>query len=257
MSAQDLFVAAARKCLSGRRKSLSVPPSLDLAAQVLAVDSGVKPALLYDTNGATAEQVQRYLNALQSAQLVSPSLLTLDVCGHALIVNPLAVMSNLEELLRGGSVAVIDVCHSLEKPAITDPLRGELKIMAQDLLVSLREYPQAEKPLNVSDKCEKWNLCTLFGLLLGYPVTYWFDQNNSSENCLAMTPLMVTTASATWSAGRRCCLYSFSIPAVLHKDTESNMEQWNLRLQEKFQHQTVLKDLNVCQSMVTLPAVNL
>lgn len=261
MYSQEICVAAARKCLSAGRKSLSIPQSLDLAAQVSAVDLGLKPALLYDTNGASAEQVQQYLSSLQLSQLVSESLLTLGLNGNSFIVNPVSVRSNLERLLHDKSVVVIDVCHSLEKPAIIDTLRGELKSIALDLLLLLRGFEQlkeADKPLNAGEKSEEWNLCTVFGLLLGYPVTYWFDQTKSFENCLSMTPLMVTTASATWqadSAGHRCCLYSFSIPAVLKKETHSNLEDWNLRLRERFQQQDVLKDLTVCQSTVTLPSV--
>lgn len=259
MSTEDLFVAAARKCLSARRKSLSVPQSLDLAAQVSAVDLGLKPALLYDSNGTNTERVQQYLSSLQSSQLVSKSLLTMDLSGNTLIVNPVSVRSNLERLLRDSGVVVINVCHSLEKPAIAD--RGELKSIAQELLLLLREFEQlkeAEKPLYVGEKSEEWNLCTVFGLLLGYPVTYWFDQTHSFENCLSMTPLMVTKASATWradTAGHACCLLSFSIPAALHKQTQSNLEDWKLRLQERFQQQHVLKDLTVCQTTVTLPSV--
>lgn len=256
MSTQELFIAAARKCLSVGRKSLSIPQSLDLAVQVLAVDLGLKPALLYDINSASAEQVQQYLISLQTAQLVSISLVTLVISDNALIVNPAVVTANLEQLLHGSSVAVIDVRHSLEKPNITDPFSGDLKTMAQDLLAVLRGFVQ--KPLYVGEKSDKWNLCTLFGILLGYPVTYWFDQNESFENCLAMTPLTVTTASAAWQADtevHRCCLYSFSIPAVLHEETRSALEYWTLRLHKRFQQQTVLKDLNVCQSVVTLPSV--
>jgi len=259
MSTQELFVAAARKCLSAGRKSLSVPQSLDLAAQVSAVDLGLKPALLYDSNGARAEQVQQYLSSLQSSQLVSTSLITLDLNGNTLIVNPVSVKSNLERLLHGSGVVVINVCHSLEKPAITE--RGELKSIVQDLLLLLRGFAQlkeAEKPLYVGEESEEWNLCTVFGLLLGYPVTYWFDQTKSFENCLSMTPLMVTTASVTWqadTAGHTCCLYSFSVPAVLHKETQSNLEDWNRRLQERLQQQNVLRDLTICQTMVTLPSV--
>ncbi|KAM7422679.1 hypothetical protein PAMA_010634 [Pampus argenteus] len=259
MSTRKLFIAAAHKCLSGGRKSLSAPQSLDLAAQVSAVDLGLKPALLYDSNGASAEQVQQYLNLLQFSHLVSKSLLTLDLNGNTLIVNPVSLRSNLERLLRDNSVVVINVCHSLEKPAITD--RGELKSIAQDLLFLLRGFEQLkedEKPLYVGKKSEEWNLCTVFGLLLGYPVTYWFDQTKSFENCLSLTPLMVTTATVTWqadTAGHTCCLYSFSVPAVLHNETQSDLEDWNIRLQERFQQQNVLQDLTVCQTTVTLPSV--
>ena len=261
MSIQELFVTAARKCLCVGRKSLSIPQSLDLATQVLAIDSGLKPALLYDSNGAQSEQVQQYLSSLQSSQLVSKSLLTIDLNGSTLIVNPVTIRSDLEQVLCGSSVAVINVCHSLETPTVTDLLREELESMIQALLLLLKGYEQlkeAEKPLYVGEKCEDWNLCTVFGLLLGYPVTYWFDQTKSFENCLSMTPLLLTTVSATWqadTAGHRCCLYSFSVPAPLLKKTQSNLENWRLRLQERFQKQNVLRDLTVCQTTVTLPSV--
>ncbi|XP_041813064.1 UPF0739 protein C1orf74 homolog [Chelmon rostratus] len=261
MSTQELFVAAARKWLFAGRKPLSIPQSLDLAAQVSAVDLGLKPALLYDSNSASAEQVQQYLSSLQSSQLVSKSLLTLDLNGNALVINPVAVRSNVEQLFHDRNVAVIDVCHSLEKPKITDPLRGELRSMTHDVLLLLRgleQMKEAEKPHYVGEKAEDWNLCTVFGLLLGYPVTYWFDQTESFENCLAMTPLMVTTASATWQAdseGHICRLYSFSVPADLLQEAQSTLENWRLCLQERFQQQNVFKDLTVCQSTVTLPSV--
>ncbi|XP_029286950.1 UPF0739 protein C1orf74 homolog [Cottoperca gobio] len=261
MSTQELFVAAARKCLSAGRKSLSVPQSLDLAAQVSAVDLGLKPALLYDSNGAGADQVQQYLSSLQSSQLVSKSLLTLDLNGNTLIVNPLTARSKVEQLFHDNNVDVIDVCHTLQKPTIADPLRGELKSMTHGLLLLLRGFEhlkEAEKPHYVGGKSEEWNLCTVFGILLGFPVTYWFDQTKSFENCLPLTPLMVTTASATWqadTAGHRCCLYSFSVPAALLQTVQSNLENWRLCLQDRFQQQNVLKDLTVCQSTVTLPSV--
>lgn len=261
MSTQELFVTTARKCLSAGKKSLSVPQSLDLFAQVLAVDLGLKPSLLYDSNGAKAEQVQQYLSSLQSSQLVSKSLLTLDLNGNTLIVNPATVRLNIEQLLHGDSVAVIDVCHSLDKPTISETLRGELKTIAQDVLILLRgceHLGEAENPLNAGDKCEEWNLCTVFGLLLGYPVIYWFDQNKSFENCLSMTPLSVTTASVTWKVNgedHRCRLFSFSVPADLLEDTQYNLKNWKVCLQERFQQQNILTDLAVCQTMVTLPSV--
>lgn len=260
-ASQDLFVAAARKCLSAGRKSLSLPRSLDLAAQVLAVDLGLKPALLYDSNSACSKQVQQYLSSLQSAQLVSKSLLTLDFNENAVIVNPLAVTSNTEQLFGDGGVAVIDVCHTLDQPAVLSPLEGVLKSTARDLLLVLRDLEQlkeAEKPRYVAEKSEQWNLCTVFGLLLGYPATYWFDQTKSHENCLAMTPLLVTTASATWQAGATChrfCLYSFSIPAALFPKLQTNLERWRTCLQEGFDKQQLLKDLEICQNTVTLPSV--
>lgn len=261
MSAEDFFVAAARKYLSVGKKSLSLPRSLDVAAQVLAVDLGLKPALLYDSNAARAEQVQQYLSSLQSAQLVSKSLLTLDFNGNVVVVNPLAVRSNIEQLFGDSRVAVIDVCHSLDQPAVGSILKGEVKSMAQELLLvlgDLEQLTETGKPLYVAEKSEEWNLCTVFGLLLGYPATYWFDQTKSHENCLAMAPLLVTTASAVWQAGatsHRFCLYSFSVPAALLQELQTNLRHWKMFLQDGFERQHVLKDLKICQNTVTLPSV--
>ncbi|XP_061639443.1 UPF0739 protein C1orf74 homolog [Phyllopteryx taeniolatus] len=261
MHTLELFVAAARKCLSTGRKSLSVPQCLDVAAHLSVVDLALKPALLYDTNSASAEQVHRYLRLCQSSQLVSKCLVTLDLNGNSLILNPVAVRSNLERMLHNGGPVVIDVCHSLVKPTIIEPVRAGLKSIAQDLLFLLRGFDagkEVDRGIYVAESSDQWNLSTVFGLLLGYPATYWFDQNESFENCLAMTPLMVTTASATWRADStscKCCLYSFSIPAVLQNETLSHLEGWKLGLQERFQQQNILKELTVCQSAVTLPSV--
>lgn len=259
MHARDLFVDAARKCLSTGRKHLSVRHSLDVAAQLLAVDSALKPALLYDANSASTEQVNRYLRSCQSSQLVSDSLVTLDLHGNSLIVNPVAIRTNLERILHNSGPTVIDISHSLEKPTIIKPVRTGLKSIAQDLLFLLRDLNAAkdvDKVIRVAVGSDEWNLSAVFGLLLGYPAVYWFDQTESFENCLAMTSLTVTTASATWFAGASSHqLYSFSIPAVLQKETLSSLVEWKLGLQERFQQQNILKELTVCQSAVTLLSV--
>lgn len=257
MSAAEHYVAAAQRCLRVGRKSLSSSQSLDLAAQVTAVDLGLKPALLYDSNGAGVEQLQQYLSSLQSLQLLSDSLLTMDLNGNCLIINASAARSHLERVLSDGSVAVVDVSSSLERPLIADR-QTQLKTTFQhlQLLAGDLQLQQPQKPFCVGSRCEEWNLCTVFGLLLGYPFVYWFDQAESFENCLSMTPLTLTTASAAWRAdGHRSGLYSFSVPAALQEETSCTMENWKLHLQERFKEQNILKDLSISQSTVTLPSV--
>lgn len=177
MASSDVFVAAARKCLRVGKKRFSATVSLNLATQVLAVDLGLKPALLYDSNTASAEQVQQYLNSLQAAQLVSKSLQTLVISENSLIVNPSLTIANLEALLLRRTVTVVDVCHSLEQPAITELQWGAIRDMIQALLAHIRQFGQHSAMRNVPHRiekrhCETWNLCTLFGILLGYPSTY-------------------------------------------------------------------------------------
>ena len=262
MSHERPFPVAACKCLSVGKKLISGSLSVELGVQVLAVDLGLKPALLYDLNCATADQVQQYLCTLQSHSLVSKSLITVDINGNVLIVNPDMVMAHLKQMLISSNVVVIDVGHALEKPQITEPLSGDLRSMLQELLSVLQTHVQSPnaacQPLLVGDEAEKWNLCTLFGILLGFPCTYWFDQSKSFENCLAMTPLIVFKASVSWqteTAGEACCLYSFSSPALLHKETQASLAHWSRGLAERFQQQTVLSNLNITQSNVTLRSV--
>lgn len=261
MSVKDPFVSAARNTLRSGRKCLSDAQSLDLAAQVLTVDLGLKPALLYDCNAACAEQLQWYLSSLRSLQLVSESLLTLDLNGNCLVVNRDTLRVDLETMLHVGGPAVVDVSPSLDKPTTSAAQRGQLKGAMVDLLLLLEEFQQhdeADKPLYVGQKSEDWNLCTVFGLLLGYPVTYWFDQARSFENCLSLTPLVVVTASAVWQTDgdtHRFCLYSFSVPAVLQEETLSELENWRFRLQERFEQQHIMKELSISQSTVTLPSI--
>uniref|UniRef100_A0A8C6NS19 Uncharacterized protein n=1 Tax=Nothobranchius furzeri TaxID=105023 RepID=A0A8C6NS19_NOTFU len=158
------------------------------------------------------------------------------------------VRSNLGRVLCDDSVAFIDVCHSLDQPAVSNSHRGEMKGVMEDLLLLLKQHEEAEKPLYVEKKSEEWNLCTVFGVLLGFPVTYWFDQTESFENCLSMTPLMVRTASASWQAHgphHRCCLYSFTLPAALQEETRPKLEEWEFGLQGRFKQQRILKNLRI------------
>lgn len=261
MSTQELLVAAARKCLRAGRKSLSITQSLDLAAQVCAVNLGLKPSLLYDINSASAEQLQEYLSSLQSLQLVSNSLLVMSLSGNCFIVNPGSLKTNIQRVLHDSSVTVVDVCHSLESPTIANLQTCKLVNVGQKLLILLEEFQrleEAEKPLYVGEESEDWNLCSVFGLLLGYPVIYWFDQTVGFENCISMTPLIVITASAAFQTDattHRCGLYSFSFPAALLEETQSSLQNWKLGLQEIFEQQDVLKDLSLSQSPITLPSL--
>ncbi|XP_059918665.1 UPF0739 protein C1orf74 homolog [Gadus macrocephalus] len=261
MSNERPFSVAACKWLSVGKKSIFGSLSIELGVQVLAVDLGLKPALLYDINCATADQVQQYLCTLQSNSLVSKSLITVDINGNVLIVNPDMMMEHLKQLLISSYVSVIDVSHTLEKPHITEPLSGDLRSMLQELMSVLQTHVQSTKkdqPLLVGDEAGKWNLCTLFGILLGFPCTYWFDQGKSFENCLAMTHLMVFKASVSWqteTAGHACCLYSFSTPALLHNETQASLDHWSRGLTERFQQQSVLSNLSITQSHVTLRSV--
>ncbi|XP_028826431.1 UPF0739 protein C1orf74 homolog [Denticeps clupeoides] len=260
------FIEAARRwlCCGEKKKKKLLPASacLDLAAQLVAVDSGLKAALLYDSNGAGPAQVQRYVEALRDSGLVSAALRTVAIGSNTLVVNARLMPTYLEGVLQQRSLLVVDVCPSREQPALFDLLRGGTQDIVHDVLAYFRmlaDAPACETKMG-AELYGRWNLCTLFGVLLGYPATYWFDQEQGFDNCLSMTPLSLIKVWSVWQTGdgsRPCCLFSFTIPQVLWSGAEGTVDSWMQRLQERFSLQTAFTDLRISRTTVVLPSVAL
>ncbi|XP_009637727.1 UPF0739 protein C1orf74 homolog, partial [Egretta garzetta] len=105
-----------------------------------------------------------------------------------------------------------------------------------------------------------WNLCTIVGVLLGYPAAYAFSMEEGAENCLALTPLRVFTvwASCPWiKDGFRVQIYSFSIPESLCAELMDVLDAWRDELKEAFRVQNDFVDLRILSEVVSLPAVAL
>lgn len=262
----DVFTQVAKQflCVGKKTKHLSNSACLDLFAQCLATDLGLKPAVLYDVNGASPVQVYHYLKTLQEGGFVSSALRTVTLGGNIFIVNLDQLILHLERLLLRGSVVVIDVCPSRAQPAAFDIRWGGTEDMVKAVLGYFTQELVDQERKTIfeigEDLVQKWNLCTLFGVLLGYPATYWFDQDKSFENCLSLLPLVVTKVSLIWQAGHgqhQFCLFSFSIPEALWTQAEATYENWTQNLQQQFDRQTALTELNISKTNITLPAVTL
>ncbi|KAK7155584.1 hypothetical protein R3I93_010278 [Phoxinus phoxinus] len=261
MFAREMLISTAQKLLCPRKKRLSPSTCLDVTVQIMAVDLGVKPALLYDSNAASPEQLHLFLSSLQESGVVTNSLRILSIDDNTFIFNPATVQSHLDELLKSKSLLLIDVCPSRKQPVLAG-----LEKRTEDMIKSLsgvfrNEMDKGSSVILLGEELyNDWNLCTLFGILLGYPASYWFDQTKGFGNCLCMTPLVVCTVWITWQIhdiNHHCCLYSFSVPEELWSEVQSHMQQWTEHLRERFNKQTVLTDLCFSRDAVTLPSVTL
>ncbi|KAK1152722.1 hypothetical protein AOXY_G30825 [Acipenser oxyrinchus oxyrinchus] len=264
---RERLIAASRQYLRTGKKGLPAAVSLNLAAQVLAVDAGLKPALLYDCNTAGAEQMRLYLQTLLDAGYLNQPPSVLDVDGSVFILNTQHTTRRLENILLQKQVTVMDVSPSRSQPAVAD---ADVTRAVEGLLTVFVDYL---KNLNWGDKpgvalsvrlaeevTSRWNLCTLFGLLLGYPAAYWFDKERSFENCLSMTPLRVTAVSASCpliTGEPPVRLYSFTIPEALGTETQGLMDTWTQDLEDQFRQQSVFTHLSINTETVALPAVAL
>ncbi|XP_048111310.1 UPF0739 protein C1orf74 homolog [Alosa alosa] len=262
----DFCIKVARQFLrvGKKNKALSDSACLDLSAQFLAIDLGLKPAVLFDVNGASPVEVHHYLNALQEEGFVSSALRTVVLGGNIFIVNLDQIILHLQRLLLRRSLVVIDVCPSQVEPAAFDITLGGTEAMVKAMLSYFTKESVSQERNSIleigEDLLQKWNLCTLFGVLLGYPATYWFDQDIGFDNCLSLVPLLVTKVSLTWQTAygqHQFCLFSFSIPEVLWTQAKATFESWTQNLQQQFKRQTALTELNISKTNVTLPAVTL
>ncbi|XP_076870610.1 UPF0739 protein C1orf74 homolog [Brachyhypopomus gauderio] len=259
----DLFISTAHKflCRGRKKKRLPISTCLDVAVQIIAVDLGLKPALLYDSNSASSEQVHQYVNSLFGIGLLTTELQVVSISGSTLVVNSKLMKLHLEELLQSRNLISIDVCPWREEPCIT-AMDKSTEDMVKDILKFFMDNENKYSTVIGlgEDMCGNWNLCTLFGILLGYPASYWFDQAQSLENCLSMTPLVVNKAWVCSQIGdcrHGTCLYSFSFPEVLWSEIHIFIERWTELLRDKFSQQAVLTELSFSKDTVVLPCVAL
>lgn len=257
----QMLVAAAQQTLGmGKRRGPPRAVCLHLAGEVLAVAQGLKPALLYDCSCAGTSELQSYLEELQGLGFLTQGLHILEIGENSLIVSPEHVCQRLEQVLLG-TIAFVDVSSSQPHPSICslDQLQ-DLKAIIVEIITHLQGL-QRDLPLEVSCsrlRSSDWNLCTVFGVLLGYPVPYTFHLNQGDDNCLALTPLRVFTARISWLLGQSpVLLYSFSVPESLFPALREIINTWEKDLRTRCRRQNDFADLSISSEIVTLPAVAL
>ena len=76
------------------------------------------------------------------------------------------------------------------------------------------------------------NRSSVFGLLLGYPVVYWYRNVTTADNCLSHVPLRLFQVFAVDSTtdSQPTVLYSFSVPEQLYSHCQFTIDNWYLQL---------------------------
>ncbi|NWH71935.1 CA074 protein, partial [Piaya cayana] len=245
---------------SGRRCRLPAGRALQLAGEVLAVAAGLKPALLYDCGAAGPAQWRRYLSRLREAGLLRAPLHVLGLGGSVLVLHPRLAQSRVGAALCAHPAPFVDVSAARRNPALCGQQEAEA---IRGHLAALLGHLRATCPVPVSSSevvPTDWNLCTVVGVLLGYPAAYTFATEEGGENCLAMTPLRVFTVRAACPRikdGLVVQIYSFSIPESLCSELKEVLDAWREELKGAFRAQSDFVDLRISSEVVSLPAVAL
>lgn len=113
-------------------------------------------------------------------------------------------------------VTFIDITARLDEPRV---------IACEDVFDNLadldRMMGQLEESCAQTLICkDSWNVSTLFGLFLKYPVIYWYE---SEENCLSNQDLIVV--KIRHKATSRI-VSQFSYPASLRYEVENGVQSW-------------------------------
>ena len=76
------------------------------------------------------------------------------------------------------------------------------------------------------------NRSTVFGLLLGYPVVYWYRNVSTADNCLSHVPLRVFRILAVDSTedSQPTVIYSFTVPDHLYSHCQFLIDNWQKQL---------------------------
>ena len=135
-------------------------------------------------------------------------------------------------------VTVVDISKKLTEPQILD--RNDfLRKMFEEIKGALNSTSE-EEPIHTLNCLDSWNVTTVFGLFLNYPVIYWYE---GEDNCLSNTDLVVVKVE---NVSNSRAVTQFSYPAKLRDDIEPFLGGW---FSENFQE----KEFRMSSQMVNQP----
>lgn len=238
-----------------------------LMLDVKAVDLGVKPGYLYDIGPPIGEKLQSFIVELVDETLISSQLNIVEVEMDCFIVKADSVQEIREcfektdfESLQTKFVDITNDSHSV----ITDneAIRTDLKEAVNDIAANVVSDRVHHYVLTDTLCC---NRTSLFGVLLGYPVVYWFDERKSVvQNVLSMVPLCCVTVNSEVASEEqnskenknKHTLYSFSYPACHDGALRDVINSWFSKLKIKCRH-TSFEELSMNTMEKSFEAISL
>merc|ERR1712098_401425 len=138
---------------------------------------------------------------------------------------------------------------NLSDPVLLTSTQAEIQIQALGIILYLVETDQ--QAVQTIDANSSWNLCTLFGFLLGFPVVYYFDvEMDLNTNCLSNRDLIVYKVGVN-----NIYPISFSIPKILEPECKNAIDLWLQDMRVKIS--CTNSSINISHIHVSLPAVSL
>lgn len=196
----------------------------DISINLIALIVGLKPSVLWDFCFADVEKLKALLKLAFEEE--THKLGIVQVNGDLFVCELAALVRHLKHSVQKPPV-IVDV--SKENPSACLANCGtvnKVQEMTNSVIEQLQELGQSKELAVVELKIDlSWNITTLYGLLLGFPVLYWFNHLQSSDNCLSCQDLQVHSIeviSDKFSGSPT----SFSVPLSLSSLTEKAVLTW-------------------------------
>lgn len=231
----------------------------NLMLDIILISIGLKPSFLFDYSFIDPMKVAYLLEDLYRSGMITIVLDVVVLGQDFFITNINDLLKALKENLNLKSFSLIDVSGNLEQPkAVSEEIDSKVCKQLDDLLTQLDQ--KSHLPGNPQryfyniDVQEEWNLSTMFGFLLCYPVIYWFD-SKCQYNCLSFVPLVLNRAYLklpfhlnsdlfnTFEEFAKLLkvantsdlkiLYSFSFPQQLNSVVEMHVQNWTKYVKRK------------------------
>lgn len=233
ISAMDVIFQSITKNLPRLKREISKKLSFDIKMVAL----GIKPSLLIDIV-AISDKLLNFEAIVEEINAKSQFLSTNTSKLRIVCVKDDFFIVNFPKILRTirRKRHYINVSSNLQQPTLMIDY-SEIELMAKEVYLQLMNMFD-ESSENISRSIQlslHWNITTVFGVLLDYPVVYWY-KDKEGETCLGNKDLINfklknTAHIKTWAIERD--VYSFTVPTcVINEELNSFVEKWLTQLLE-------------------------
>ncbi|CAN8008006.1 unnamed protein product [Ixodes pacificus] len=221
--------------------------------QLHYVSKYLKPSYLWDLSEpavATVDEcIRRFNDSFNTGHLRSVQIGDCDL----LVCNPELTLQHLKDVVFSNNVRFVDVSSTQRRPTLLSTLPPDLEVMLRCLLRQLDRFSLEDRKLLRLDLKSGWNMCSAFGVFLGFPVVYWCSVESDS-NCLSMEELKAFSVrcpklydgTENLDPGASNEVYSFSFPLRLEPELRGHVRCWFERLRTRFADLELTMTSRVC-----------
>ena len=202
-----------------------------LSLNLLFLIQDLKPGFLWDLGSLQIED-------LISLKSIINDILIIDINTDYFITSRTKIQQHLTKMVENFPV-LVDISGHLSDPIVaSDEVEDDMKTMIKEVQIQVSNKETVTMELDIQDG---WNISSLYGLLLGFPVVYFYDLKYQS-NCLSNQDLSVFKVGLhkEWPI-------SFSVPTNLLKASELNIQQWiqKFKLFDEYKLDTMKETVNL------------